>query len=109
MPATRTKAANGADKVSDLLFNQSVEKGLSILLAFGPERETMSLPEIAAPTGIGKSAAQRFAYTLEKLGYLSNDAVTQRFSLTVATLALGYRYLLTNRTLKRAKDRKSGW
>jgi DNA-binding IclR family transcriptional regulator len=87
---------------TDGLFNQSLEKGLTVLLAFSPERETMNLSEIATAAGISKSAAQRFAYTLETLGYLRKDPVTKRYSLTVATLALGYRYLLVNRTVERA-------
>jgi IclR family transcriptional regulator, pca regulon regulatory protein len=87
---------------SSLLFNQSVEKGLGVLLAFSPQNETMNLGEIAAATGISKSAAQRFAYTLESLGYLRKDPVTKRYALTVATLALGYRYLLVNRVVERA-------
>lgn len=84
------------------LFVQSLEKGLAVLRAFGPENETMNLAEIAAATGIGKSAAQRFAFTLEDLGYLRKDPVTRRYSLTVATLELGYRYLMVNRAAERA-------
>ena len=87
---------------TDGLFNQSLEKGLTVLLSFSPERETMNLSEIAAAAGISKSAAQRFSHTLETLGYLKKDPVTKRYSLTVATLALGYRYLLVNRTVERA-------
>ncbi|WP_210246309.1 IclR family transcriptional regulator [Aureimonas fodinaquatilis] len=92
---------NKTDHV-DGLFNQSLEKGLAVLLAFSPEREAMNLSEIAVGAGISKSAAQRFAHTLETLGYLHKDPSTKRYSLTVATLALGYRYLLVNRTIERA-------
>jgi DNA-binding IclR family transcriptional regulator len=79
-----------------------LEKGLTVLLAFNPQSETMNLAEIAAKCGMSKSAAQRFAYTLEVLGYLRKNSVTKRYSLTAATLALGYRYLLVNRTVERA-------
>jgi DNA-binding IclR family transcriptional regulator len=87
---------------SSSLFNQSLEKGLAVLLAFSPQSETMNLADIAAACGMSKSAAQRFAYTLEALGYLRKDPATRRYSLTAATLALGYRYLLVNRTVERA-------
>jgi IclR family pca regulon transcriptional regulator len=87
---------------SSQLFNQSLEKGLAVLLAFSPQNETLNLGEIAAAAHISKSAAQRFAYTLEKLGYLRKDPSTKRYALTVATLALGYRYLLVNRIVERA-------
>ncbi|MFP5405918.1 MAG: IclR family transcriptional regulator, partial [Gammaproteobacteria bacterium] len=84
------------------LFVQSFAKGLDVLLAFGPDRSSMSLPEIASAAGISKSAAQRFAFTLEALGYLSKDTVSKRYSLTPRVLELGYRYLLVDRVLERA-------
>jgi DNA-binding IclR family transcriptional regulator len=93
-----------ADMERSPLFIHSLEKGLAVLLAFGPENETMNLAEIAAATGIGKSAAQRVAYTLEELGYLKKDPVTRRYSLSVATLGLGYNYLVVNRAAERANS-----
>ncbi|MEP7207305.1 MAG: IclR family transcriptional regulator [Casimicrobiaceae bacterium] len=84
------------------LFNQSLEKGMAVLRAFGPNSPTMNLAEIAQATGIGKSAAQRIAYTLETLGYLDKDPVNKRYSLSVATLDLGYRYLIVDRLVERA-------
>ena len=85
-----------------MLFNQSLAKGLAVLQCFAPGRESLSLAEIATYSGIGKSAAQRFTYTLQHLGYLSKDPVTKRYALTPATLALGYRYLLVNHNVERA-------
>lgn len=103
--ATRRQSGN-AERQSPVrlspLFNQSLEKGLAVLLAFNPQSETMNLAEIAVRCGMSKSAAQRFAYTLEVLGYLRKDPATKRYSLTAGTLALGYRYLLVNRTVERA-------
>lgn len=87
---------------SSSLFNQSLEKGLAVLLAFSPQRETMNLADIALACRMSKSAAQRFTYTLEALGYLRKDPATKRYSLTPATLALGYRYLLVDRNVERA-------
>lgn len=90
------------DQGRSSLFNQSLEKGLDILLAFSPDKRTMNLSEIAKATGISRSAAQRFTYTLETLGYLQKHPVNKRYSLRVSTLALGYRYLLVNQNLERA-------
>jgi len=84
------------------LFNQSLEKGLAVLLAFNPQSESLNLADIAQKCGMSKSAAQRFSHTLEVLGYLRKDPATKRYSLTPATLELGYRYLLVNRTVERA-------
>lgn len=75
------------------LFNYSTEKVFSILMAFGPQRRSMSLPEMAEATGIGKSAAQRFSHTLEDLGFLKKDSDTKRFVLTPKVLELGFRYM----------------
>lgn len=98
----RRTPERGAELRASPLFNQSLEKGLAVLLAFNPPGESMNLGEIAARCGISKSAAQRFTYTLEVLGYLRKDPVTRRYALTASTLALGYRYLLVNRTVERA-------
>lgn len=84
------------------LFNMSLHKGIDVLMSFGPKRPDMNLSEIADATGLNKSSAQRFAYTLEALGFLRKDARTKRFSLTVKTVELGYRYLLVNRLLESA-------
>jgi IclR family transcriptional regulator, pca regulon regulatory protein len=75
------------------LFNSSVAKGLLVLMAFGSERRSMKLPEIAMAAGIGKSAAQRFTFTLEALGYLRKDPTTKRYSLSPKVLELGLRYV----------------
>lgn len=84
------------------LYIQSFAKGLAVILAFGPRRTAMNLPEIATATGMTKSAVQRFAFTLEALGYLSKDAATKRYSLTPKVIELGYRYLLVDPILERA-------
>ncbi len=83
-------------------FVQSLQKGLDVLLAFGPDRIELSLPQIAEAAGITKSAAQRFAITLHALGYLQKDVATKRYSLTAKVMDLGHRYLVTDRFLERA-------
>ncbi|MEO6958896.1 MAG: IclR family transcriptional regulator [Burkholderiaceae bacterium] len=84
------------------LFNMSLHKGIDVLMSFGPDRRDMNLSEIADAAGLSKSAAQRFAYTLETLGFLRKDSRTKRFSLTPKTVELGYRYLLVNPLIERA-------
>ena len=79
--------------VPDPLFNQSVEKALAILEAFGGERRTLSLVEMAAATGITKSSAQRCAHTLERLGYLRRDSEARRWVLAPRALSIAYAYL----------------
>lgn len=75
------------------LFVRSVEKALKILSIFDNSRPSMSISQIAAASGLDRSAAQRFTYTLESLGYLARNADTKRYALTVKTLDVGYAYM----------------
>lgn len=81
------------DKEVDLLFNQSLEKGLAVLRAFSAKRRTMTLAEVAEATGITKSSAQRMIYTLEKLGYVRKHPLTRRYQLTLRAMQIGFNYL----------------
>ncbi|BDC43509.1 transcriptional regulator, IclR family [Paraburkholderia steynii] len=82
-------AGNG----SDLLFNQSLEKGLNVLRAFSAKRRTMTLAEVAESTSMSKSSAQRMVYTLEKLGYIRKHPLTRRYQLTPRVMQIGFNYL----------------
>jgi DNA-binding IclR family transcriptional regulator len=77
----------------DLLFNQSLEKGLAVLCAFNETRRTMTLAEVAAATDITKSSAQRMVYTLEQLGYVRKHPQTRRYQLTPRVMQIGFNYL----------------
>lgn len=87
---------------SSTLYVQSLATGVSVLKAFNTERSSMSLPEIAAAVGISKSAAQRFAFTLEALGMLNKDPYSKRYSLSSSNLDAGYQYLQSHPLLERA-------
>ncbi|MCW2241388.1 IclR family transcriptional regulator [Azospirillum canadense] len=95
-------AKGGGGRASDPLLVMSVEKAFRVLHAFDATRPTMSLTQVAQVVGMDKSAAQRFTYTLEKLGYLRKDPETKRFELTVRTLDLGHHYMRSNALLERA-------
>lgn len=87
---------------SSTLYVQSLATGIAVLDAFTAERASMSLPDIAAAAGITRSAAQRFAFTLEALGLLNKDPVSKRYSLSSRTLDTGCRYLESHTLLDRA-------
>jgi IclR family transcriptional regulator, pca regulon regulatory protein len=72
-------------------FVQSLDRGLAVIRAFGPERERLSLSEVAKATGLTRAAARRFLLTLVRLGYVRNDG--REFSLRPRVLELGYAYL----------------
>ncbi|MGA3154663.1 MAG: IclR family transcriptional regulator C-terminal domain-containing protein [Streptosporangiaceae bacterium] len=70
---------------------QSLDRGLAVIKAFGPDRERLSLSEVARATGLTRAAARRFLLTLVRLGYVRSDG--REFSLRPRVLELGYAYL----------------
>lgn len=72
-------------------FVQSLERGLAVIRAFGPERSRLTLTEVANATGLTRAAARRFLLTLSELGYVRSDG--REFSLRPRVLELGYAYL----------------
>lgn len=72
-------------------FVQSVERGLAIIRAFGPDAPVQTVSDIAAKTGLTRATARRFLITLIELGYIETDGRT--FQLTPRVLELGYSFL----------------
>src|SRR5579864_410668 len=83
--------ADGSPAPRNSEFVQSLDRGLAVIRAFGPDRERLSLSEVARATGLTRAAARRFLLTLVKLGYVRNDG--REFSLRPRVLELGYAYL----------------
>ena len=79
----------GGGRNSD--FVQSLDRGIAVIRAFGPDRDRLSLSEVARATGLTRAATRRFLLTLVKLGYVRNDG--REFSLRPRVLELGYAYL----------------
>lgn len=72
-------------------FVQSLDRGLAVIRAFGPDREQLTLSEVASATNLTRAAARRFLLTLVSLGYVRSDG--RKFSLRPRVLELGYAYL----------------
>lgn len=72
-------------------YIQSLERGLAVLRAFGPDRSSLTLSDVARITGLTRAAARRFLLTLVELGYVTTD--NRLFSLSPRVLELGYSYL----------------
>lgn len=72
-------------------FIQSLERGLTIIRAFGPDAPTQSVGELAARTGLTRATTRRFLITLGTLGYVDSDG--HSFWLTPKVLELGYSFL----------------
>lgn len=84
------------------MFNQSIEKGLAILVAFGSNGRSMSMSQIAEAVGITRSSAQRVVFTLEALGYLVKDPFTRRYELANKVMEVGCNYLEAHPLIERA-------
>jgi IclR family pca regulon transcriptional regulator len=78
------------------LFVASVQKAFRVLEALSEATTELGLSEVAARTGIGRSAAQRFLYTLQTLGYLTQDPVSKGYRLSSKLLALSGSYVRTD-------------
>ncbi len=74
-------------------FVQSLERGLAVMRAFGPDHRQLTLADVARRTGLSRAAARRFLLTLVNLGYVHDDG--RSFSLRPRVLELGYAYLST--------------
>ena len=72
-------------------YVQALARGLAVIRAFGPDRPSMSLSEVAAATQLTRATARRSLLTLSQLGYASHSG--RRYSLTARVLDLGYGFL----------------
>jgi IclR family pca regulon transcriptional regulator len=72
-------------------YVQALARGLAVIRAFGPDRPSMSLSEVAAATRLTRATARRSLLTLSELGYASRNG--RRYSLTARVLDLGYGFL----------------
>lgn len=70
---------------------QSLERGLSVILAFADHGPRMTLSRTAQVTGLSRPTVRRVLLTLERLGYVRSD--DRDFALTPQVLALGHAYL----------------
>lgn len=92
----------GAEDV-DNLFVGSVAKAFRVLEAFGQGKPMMGFSQIAREVGLEKSAAQRAAHTLWKLGYLDKVGPAGEYRLTKRCLDLGHAFRKSNRIVECAE------
>lgn len=73
--------------------NQSVERSAAILAAFtegGPAvGRALRVADVARSVGLGVSTTSRLLATLEKVGFVQRDPVSQLYSLGAALITLG--------------------
>lgn len=74
------------------LFVNSVFNAMKIMEIFDTQTYCLNLTEVAQRSGLTISAAQRYLYTLEKLGYLEK-LPSKRYTLTLKNLFLASNFL----------------
>jgi IclR family pca regulon transcriptional regulator len=87
----RSPAEKGACRPDRLRSTvQSLAKGFRILEVFGPEREELTLSEVAVAAGLDSGTAYRMLNTLVDLGYVDRVPDSRRFRLNLKVLDLGF-------------------
>jgi IclR family pca regulon transcriptional regulator len=71
-------------------YVQSLDRGITVLLAFDAEHPEPTLAELAQLTGFSRPAVRRFLITLERMGYVRGSG--GRWSLTPRVLSIGQHY-----------------
>src|SRR5215213_3982345 len=66
----------------------ALERGLSILDCFVQGPPELMLIEIASRVGLNKATAFRLIQTLQNCGYVQQDPITRRYSLSLKVLDL---------------------
>lgn len=90
-------------KINDsALFVTSVGKAFEVLEVFKVDIKSLTLTDIIQKTSMGKSAVQRYLYTLEKLGYIQKSSITKTYKLSIKNLTLASGFLSQNTIIQAA-------
>lgn len=72
-------------------FNNSIEKAFHLLDYFDTSRPEWGVRELAKETGANKSTTYRMLATLQSLGVLQKDRISEKYSLGLKLFELGNR------------------
>ncbi|TWG95519.1 IclR family transcriptional regulator [Mesorhizobium sp. J18] len=86
----------------DPLFVQSVARAMQVLSAFHRSEKPLTLAEISAGCGIGKSAVQRVVHTLRIMGYIERDQDDRGYVPGIRILDHALDYLRLDPLIERA-------
>jgi IclR family pca regulon transcriptional regulator len=94
MQEINSVAAESIDPTEQPDFVTALARGLAVIRAFGPERPSMTLADIAKRVALPRATVRRSLITLATLGYVETDG--RNFALTPKVLALGNSYLASS-------------
>lgn len=81
------------ESVKPRYFINSLARGLSILNNFSSAKPQLSLSELAAANNITLATCTRYVSTLRDLGYIVQDPLTKKYTLTPKILSLGFSFI----------------
>jgi IclR family transcriptional regulator, pca regulon regulatory protein len=90
------------EDAKDPLFIQAIARAMEVLAAFHEAGKPLTLNEIAAACGMGKSGVQRVVHTLRALGYIERDADDRGYVPGIRILDHTLDYLRLNPVVARA-------
>jgi len=90
-PRADSMTDSDADTRSDSEYLSTLERGLSVLRAFGRDNPQMTLSEVAEVTDLSPAAARRCLNTLVKLGYVAKHR--RHFLLRPEVISFASAYL----------------
>lgn len=96
-------ASEDTDEEVDRLMVGSVRKAFRVLEAFSKARPVMGFSQIAREVGLEKSAVQRAAHTLWKLGYLDKVGRDGEYRLSLRCLDVGQAFQESNNLVQCAR------
>jgi IclR family pca regulon transcriptional regulator len=80
---------------------EALERGLSVVSAFGADHRQMTLSDVARAVDLPKSTVRRALHTLAALGYLETDG--RLYALAPQILRIANAYLSSNRLSRHAQ------
>src|SRR5437868_3958025 len=88
--ASQPRADHLGGFAGDPNFMLSLARGLTVLEAFSERKRPLTISQVAQRTGLSRASVRRCLYTLEQLGYVSQQG--GQFALRPRVLHLGHAY-----------------
>ncbi|MFT4065894.1 IclR family transcriptional regulator [Paraburkholderia sp.] len=92
----------GEAELDERLYVASVAKAMRVMETFDQTSPQLSISDIATRSGLGRSATQRFVYTLHSLGYLKRDPASKLYSLSAKIFRFVHGVIGANTALERS-------
>jgi IclR family pca regulon transcriptional regulator len=89
-------------ELDERLYVASVAKAMRVLEAFDQSSQQLSIADITEMSGLGRSATQRFVYTLHRLGYLRRDPASKLYSVSAKVFRFVHGMIGANAALERS-------